>query len=285
MKISEKLKKDYQPISFEVFPPKIDTAFENIKKSVCEIASLKPDFMSVTYGAGGGTSAYTADLASMIKNELGVTALAHLTCASTAKADIKRNLDRLKNSGIENILALRGDLPENFDRQTGDCYEYASQLVSFIKEYGDFCVGGACYPEGHPECESVDRDIENLKHKVSCGADFLITQLFFDNEAFYSFSDKAVKKGVEAPIIAGIMPITSIKQVDRICALSGTRLPAEVVSFLDRYKDDAESLMKAGLDFAIDQINGLLSHGAAGIHIYTMNKPFTAKTVLRGIKR
>lgn len=285
MKISEKLKKDYQPISFEVFPPKSDTAFELIKKSVCEIASLKPDFMSVTYGAGGGTSAYTADLASMIKNELGVTALAHLTCASTTKADIKRNLDNLKNSGIENILALRGDLPENFDRQTGDYYEYASQLVKFIKKYGDFCVGGACYPDGHPECESIDRDIENLKHKVSCGADFLITQLFFDNEIFYSFSDKAVKKGIEAPIIAGIMPITSIKQIDRICALSGTKLPSEVVSFLDRYKDDADSLMKAGLDFAICQINGLLSHGAAGIHIYTMNKPFTAKTVLRGIKR
>lgn len=280
MKITEKLKTNKQLLSFEVFPPKTDAAFESIENSVRQIAALKPDFMSVTYGAGGGTSEYTVKIASMIKNELDTTALAHLTCASTPKEDISNILGSLKAAKVDNVLALRGDLPENFESRSGDYYKYASELVTAVKNAGDFSVGGACYPEGHPESRSLDEDIEHLKNKVDCGADFLITQLFFDNDIFYSFMDKALKKGICVPVIAGIMPITSIKQIDRICALSGTEIPDGINAFLSKYKDEPDSIAKAGLDFAIKQIDALYANGVAGVHIYTMNKLHTAQTIL-----
>lgn len=285
MRITEKIKENKQLISFEVFPPKTDSGFESIEKSVRDIAALKPDFMSVTYGAGGGTSDYTVRIASMIKNELDTIVLAHLTCASTSKVQIAEILDDLKRLNINNILALRGDLTDDISKCQGDYYKYASELVSTIKDCGGFDIGAACYPEGHPDCASLDEDISNLKLKVDCGVDFLITQLFFDNSLFYTFADKALKKQINTPIIAGIMPITNIKQIDRICSLSGTKLPVAVTTFLEKYKNDPESLMSVGLDYAVKQIDDLLDNGVAGIHVYTMNKPIVAQTVLKGISR
>jgi len=285
MKITEKLMVKDQLISFEVFPPKTDSSFESIEWSVRELAAVNPDFMSVTYGAGGGTSQYTTKIASLIKNRLDTTALAHLTCASTPKGQIDNILDTLKENHIDNILAMRGDIPQGFEKPQGEYYTYASELISHIKEYGYFDIGGACYPECHPECDSLEKDIENLKNKVDCGVDFLITQLFYDNDIFYSFIEKVRKKGMYVPVFAGIMPITNIKQIDRITCLSGTKLPDEVKAFLEKYSDKPEDLKKAGLDFAIKQINDLLSNGVNGIHIYTMNKPYVARTVLKGIIR
>ena len=285
MRITEKLMVKDQLISFEVFPPKTDSAFDSIEWSVRELAAFNPDFMSVTYGAGGGTSQYTTKIASLIKNRLDTTALAHLTCASTPKEQIDSILHTLKENNIDNILAMRGDIPQGFEKPQGEYYTYACDLVSHIKEYGYFDIGGACYPECHPECDSLEKDIENLKNKVDCGLDFLITQLFFDNDIFYSFLDKVRNKGISVPVFAGIMPITNIKQVDRIISLSGTKLPSEVKSFLEKYQDNPEDLQKAGLDFAIKQINDLQSNGVNGIHIYTMNKPYVARTVLKGINR
>lgn len=285
MRITEKLMVKDQLISFEVFPPKTDSAFESIEWSVRELSAYNPDFMSVTYGAGGGTSQYTTKIASLIKNRLDTTALAHLTCASTPKDKIKEILDTLKENHIDNILAMRGDIPQGYEKPDGEYYEYAYELVKYIKEYGYFDIGGACYPECHPECESLDKDIDHLKLKVDSGVDFLITQLFYDNDTFYSFLQKVRKKGIYAPVFAGIMPITNIKQIDRIISLSGTKLPCEVSEFLEKYKDSPEDLEKAGLDFAIKQINDLLANGVNGIHIYTMNKPYVARTVLKGITR
>lgn len=285
MRITEKLTVKDSLISFEVFPPKTDSAFDSIERSVRELAAFNPDFMSVTYGAGGGTSQYTVKIASLIKNRLDTTALAHLTCASTTKEQISGILDNLKSNNIDNVLALRGDLPENFSSRSGNYYDYACELVTEIKKYGYFDVGAACYPECHTECDSLEKDIENLKKKVDCGVDFLITQLFYDNDVFYSFMEKIRKKGIFVPVFAGIMPITNIKQIDRIISLSGTKIPHEVNAFLNKYSDNPESLHKAGLDFAVKQVNDLLKNGVQGIHIYTMNKPLTAETVLKGMPR
>ena len=285
MRITEKLMVKDQLISFEVFPPKTDSAFDSIEWSVRELAAFNPDFMSVTYGAGGGTSQYTTKIASLIKNRLDTTALAHLTCASTPIDTINQILDTLKENHIDNVLAMRGDIPQGYEKPQGEYYVYAYELIKHIKEYGYFDIGGACYPECHPECDTLEKDIENLKNKVDCGVDFLITQLFYDNDTFYSFLEKVRKKGIYAPVFAGIMPITNIKQIDRIIGLSGTKLPDEVKVFLDKYSDNPEDLEKAGLEFAINQINDLLSNGVNGIHIYTMNKPYVARTVLKGINR
>lgn len=200
--------------------------------------------MSVTYGAGGGTSQYTTKIASLIKNRLDTTALAHLTCASTPKDKIKEILDTLKENHIDNILAMRGDIPQGFEKPDGEYYTYAYELVKYIKEYGYFDIGGACYPECHPECDSLEKDIDNLKLKVDSGVDFLITQLFYDNDVFYSFMDKVRKKGVYAPVFAGIMPITNIKQIDRIISLSGTKLPCEVSEFLKNIRTVLKNLKK-----------------------------------------
>lgn len=283
MKIIDLITRDTLSLSFEVFPPKTDSAFDSIEWSVRELSASNPDFMSVTYGAGGGTSQYTTKIASLIKNRLDTTALAHLTCASTPKDQINQILDSLKENHIDNILAMRGDIPVGFEKPQGEYYTYAYELISKIKEYGYFDIGGACYPECHPECESLEKDIEHLKMKVDCGVDFLITQLFYDNEVFYSFIDKIRKKGIYAPVFAGIMPITNIKQIDRITCLSGTKLPSDVTAFLEKYKDSPQDLEKAGLDFAVRQINDLLLNGVNGIHIYTMNKPYVARAVLKGI--
>ncbi len=285
MRITEKLMVKDKLISFEVFPPKTDLGFESIEWSVRELSAYNPDFISVTYGAGGGTSQYTTKIASLIKNRLDTTALAHLTCASTPKDKIDEILDTLKENHIDNILAMRGDIPVGFEKPAGEYYKYAYELVEHIKEYGSFDIGGACYPECHPECDSLEKDIDNLKIKFDCGVDFFITQLFYDNDIFYSFLRKVRKKGIYAPVFAGIMPITNIKQIDRIISLSGTKIPKALQDALEKYKDSPEDLQKAGLDFAINQINDLLENGVNGIHIYTMNKPFVARTVLKGINK
>lgn len=285
MRITEKLMVKDQLISFEVFPPKTDSAFDSIEWSVRELAAFNPDFMSVTYGAGGGTSQYTTKIASLIKNRLDTTALAHLTCASTPKDKIDEILVTLKENHIDNILAMRGDIPSGFEKPAGEYYKYASELVAHIKKYEYFDIGGACYPECHPECDSLEKDIDNLKIKFDCGVDFFITQLFYDNNIFYEFLENVRKKGIYAPVFAGIMPITNIKQIDRIISLSGTKIPSKVSDFLEKNKDNPTELEKAGLDFAINQINELLSNGVNGIHIYTMNKPHVAKTVLKGINK
>lgn len=285
MRITEKLKLSKQLISFEVFPPKTYSSFESIERSVRELASFLPDFMSVTYGAGGGTSEYTLKIASMIKNELNTASIAHLTCASTPKDKIALMLERLKENNIENVFALRGDLPENYNERVGDYYDYASDLVKVIKAYGFFDIGAACYPEGHPESGSLKEDMEHLKYKTDCGVDFLTTQMFYDNGLFYDFLDRACQKQINVPVLAGIMPITSISQVDRIIYLSGTKIPKELNIIFEKYKNDPESFQKATLDYAINQVNDLLKNGVNGIHIYTMNKPFVAETLLKGISR
>lgn len=285
MRITEKLMVKDQLISFEVFPPKTDSAFESIEWSVRELSAYNPDFMSVTYGAGGGTSQYTTKIASLIKNRLDTTALAHLTCASTPKDKIKEILDTLKDNHIDNILAMRGDIPVGYEKPVGEYYDYAYELVECIKDYGYFDIGGACYPECHPECDNLDKDIDHLKIKFDCGVNFFITQLFYDNQVFYDFLEKVRKKGIYAPVFAGIMPITNIKQIDRIITLSGTKIPENVSCFLEKYKDSPEDLEEAGLDYAIKQINELLNNGVNGIHIYTMNKPYVAKTILKGISK
>ena len=283
MRITEKFMVKDQLISFEVFPPKTDSAFDSIEWSVRELAAFNPDFMSVTYGAGGGTSQYTTKIASLIKNKLDTTALAHLTCASTPKEQIDSILDILKENHIDNILAMRGDIPKDFVKPQGEYYTYASDLVSHIKEYGYFDIGGACYPECHPECDSIDKDIDHLKLKVDSGVDFLITQLFYDNDVFYSFLSKVRQKGIYAPVFAGIMPVTSVKQIDRICSLSGTNVPERFKRIADRFAHDPEAMKQAGIAYATEQIIDLIANGVNNIHIYTMNKPDTARKIFENL--
>ena len=282
MKIAEKIKQKGTLFSFEVFPPKYDHQFDSIENAITELSKLDPDFISVTYGAGGGTSANTIRIASDIKNKLGVDAIAHLTCISTPVEKIDEYVSHLKANGIENILALRGDRPpEDFVLPEGRYFEHASDLASYLKDDSFFCLGGACYPEGHTECETLDKDLDNLKIKADSGVEFLTTQLFYDNNAFYTFIDKARAKGINLPVLAGIMPVTNYNSIERTIKLSGTSVPADVSAFLSRYKDDPESLLEAGMEYACNQIKELLDFGVDGIHIYTMNKPFIAERIVR----
>ena len=263
-------------LSFEVFPPKTSDKFEGVWQAVEEIAALKPDFMSVTYGAGGGTSAYTVKISEGIK-ALGVNSVAHLSCISSTKADVKDKLVQLKEAGIENILALRGDVPADFAGNLE--YKYASELVSEIKEFGGFCIGGACYPEGHPESETLFSDIENLKRKVDAGCDYLTTQMFFDNDLFYSFLAKAYSAGITVPIIPGIMPITRAAQIKRTFTLSGSPIPAKFKRIVDRFGDNPAAMRQAGVAYATEQVIDLYANGIKAVHIYSMNKPDVAKAI------
>ena len=241
--------------------------------------------MSVTYGAGGSTTKNTAAVADHIQNDLGVTALAHLTCVSSTKDEIRSILDDLRVRGIKNILALRGDLPQDVSFPTPRQYKYACELVREIANYGGFCIGGACYPEGHPDCASLDKDIENLKAKVDAGCSFLVTQLFFDNDLFYEFRNKLVQKRINVPVTAGIMPLTSAGQIDKMCVLSGgAAMPGKFTRMFAKYRENPIALKQAGITYAIDQITDLLSSGADGIHIYTMNKPDVAEKITASVK-
>lgn len=277
MKITEILKNKRAALSFEVFPPKTGDAFEGVVAAVDEIAALKPDFMSVTYGAGGGTSAYSAAIAEHMKNDLGVTPVAHLSCISSDRADVREKLLRLKSAGIENILALRGDLPKDFAGNLD--YAYASQLVAEIKACGCFCIGGACYPEGHPESRTLFSDIDNLKKKVDAGCDFLTSQMFFDNDAFYSFMSKVREAGIYVPVVAGIMPVTNGRQIKRMMALSGCTLPARFRRIIDRFGDDPAAMTQAGVAYATEQIIDLYANGVKAVHVYSMNKPAVAAAI------
>lgn len=282
MKIIDIIKADKPTISFEVFPPKTSDNFESVKSATEEIAALKPDFMSVTYGAGGGTSEFTASIAQNIQNKTGVPVLAHLSCVSSTKDEIHKQLKSLKEKGIENILSLRGDIPQGMTKEKLD-YHYAYELTREIKEYGGFCIGGACYPESHPESENSFKDIEYLKTKVDAGCEFLTTQMFFDNNALYNFLYRARKAGVNVPVVAGIMPVTNPKSIKRICSISGTALPQRFIRIVDRYGDNPEAMKQAGIAYATEQIIDLYANGIRAVHVYSMNKPDVAEKILSNI--
>lgn len=266
-------------LSFEIFPPKQESGVETVKSTVDELVKLPIDYMSVTYGAGGSTSKKTADIAEYIQNQHKMTALSHLSCITSRKDEIKDTLNDLNKRGIKNILALRGDLPQDGNAVMTD-YQYASELVEDIKKYGDFCVGGACYPECHPDSPSLEIDIDNLKTKADSGCDFLVTQMFFDNDKFYTFRDLAVKKGINLPITVGIMPLTQASQIKRMCVLSGgASMPSKFTRMFAKYENNPEALKQAGIAYAVDQIIDLLSNDADGIHVYTMNKPEVAQKI------
>ncbi len=281
MKLSEVFKIKERTLSFEVFPPKTWDAFESVKSATEEIAKLNPDFMSVTYGAGGGTSETTVSIAENVMKNYGVTPLAHLTCVSSTKDDVKEQLNTLKNAGIENILALRGDVPE--DKTPSDDYKYASELIKDISESGDFCIGAACYPEVHPESKNQKDDIKYLKEKVDMGVGFLTTQMFFDNNILYNFLYKIREAGITVPVVAGIMPVTNGKQIKRICTLSGTYLPQRFKSIVDKFGDNPPAMKQAGIAYATDQIIDLLANGVNNIHVYTMNKPDIAEKIKENV--
>lgn len=281
MKISDILAKGKPTLSFEVFPPKTADLYESVEHAVEEIASLKPDFMSVTYGAGGGTSEFTASLAAEIQKKHNVTTLAHLTCVSSTREKVEAQTELLKKEGIENILALRGDLPEGGILSPD--YKYASQLISDLKTKGDFCIGGACYPEGHVESRTVKEDIYYLKEKVDAGLSFLTTQMFFDNAVLYRFLYKIREAGITVPVVAGIMPVTNANQIKRITALSGTYLPQRFKSIVDRFGDNQKAMEQAGIAYSTEQIIDLLANGVNAIHVYTMNKPHIAEGIQKSL--
>ena len=276
MKIKEILAQGKPTLSFEVFPPKTEAAYESVEKAAGEIAKLKPSFMSVTYGAGGGTSRYTVEIASMIQ-DLGVTPLAHLTCVSSTREKVHQVLEQQRAKRIENVLALRGDIPA--DGVTPREYRYASQLIREIKEFGDFCIGAACYPEGHVESANKSVDMDYLKEKVEAGCDFVTTQMFFDNSILYSYLYRIREKGITVPVIAGIMPVTNARQISRITGMSGTYLPSRFKSIVDRFGDNPAAMKEAGIAYATEQIIDLIANGVNGIHVYSMNKPDVAAKI------
>ncbi len=283
MKISELLKTKEVTISCELFPPKKGSELKKAHEVVKEMAMLKPAYISVTYGASGGISEHTVDMANEVQNVNGVTALAHLTCASSGRDKIQEVLAKLQEHKIENILALRGDIPENLDFPLPDQYHHASELIEEIKSFGDFCIGGACYPEGHPEAESIDADLNYLKQKVEAGCEFLTTQMFFDNNILYNFLYRALKKNIQVPVIAGIMPVTNVNQIKRITALSGTVLPQRFRAIVERFADHPAALGQAGIAYATDQIIDLIANGVNNVHIYTMNRPDVAGAILNNL--
>ncbi|PWM69970.1 MAG: methylenetetrahydrofolate reductase [NAD(P)H] [Clostridiales bacterium] len=278
MKVIDIIKGEKPSLSFEVFPPKTSDKLESVEKAVNEIATLNPSYMSVTYGAGGGTSDYTVRIARELLDK-GVTSLAHLTCITSDKSNIKNMLTTLKENGIENILALRGDIPEGFSRENLS-YNYASELVKDIRESGDFCIGGACYPENHPESENSYADIEGLKKKIDAGCEFLTTQMFFDNNILYNFLYRIQRAGIFAPVVAGIMPVTNARQIKRIISISANALPQRFIRIVDRYGDNPEAMKQAGIAYATEQVVDLFANGINAVHIYSMNNP----DVARGIK-
>ena len=282
MNIRDLLAKDTLSMSFEVFPPKTETGFDSVKNATEEIARLRPAFMSVTYGAGGGTSRYTLDIAKNIKEMYGVPTLAHLTCVSSSRETVRQRIEDIKAAGIENIMARRGDIPadmEGADRSKWD-YRYAVELVSELKAAGDFCIGGACYPEIHPESCDQKEDIKRLKEKVDAGCDFLTTQMFFDNNLLYNFLYKIREAGITVPVIPGIMPITNANQVARAIKLSGSFMPQRFKSLVDKFGSNPSAMIQAGIAYATDQIIDLYANGITNVHVYSMNKPEVAERIL-----
>ncbi len=270
-------------VSLEVFPPKTDAGYASVEEAARQIAALKPDFMSVTYGAGGGTSKNTANLSVDIRDKYGVEVLSHLTCVSSTREFVRERIEEYKVDGIENIMALRGDIPK--EGRTAYEFDHASELIEEIKSVaGDtFCIGGACYPEGHVDCERQSTDIDNLKKKVDAGCDFLTTQMFFDNNIMYSFLNQLHAKNINVPVLAGIMPITNEKQVARSVALSGSSVPRRFRMMVDKFGDDPATMKQAGIVYATEQIIDLIANGVTHIHIYTMNKPDVAGAIMANL--
>lgn len=286
MKISDLLEKKEYTLSFEVFPPKVDSAIESVTDATEKIASLKPSFISVTYGAGGGTSRYTVSIAENAQKKFGVPALAHLTCVSSSRENVRAQIRAIADAGIENIMALRGDLtPELAEKGLdGLDFRHASELIAEIKVSGHgFCIGGACYPEIHPESANQKDDILHLKEKVEAGCDFLTTQMFFDNNLLYNFLYKIREAGISVPIVAGIMPITNAKQVERAIRLSGSFMPRRFASLVDRFGSSPLAMKQAGIAYATDQVIDLYANGVRNIHVYTMNKPDVAEGIKNNI--
>ncbi len=286
MKLSEFLTRDAYSLSFEVFPPKTDTAFESVKHATEEIAKLSPSFMSVTYGAGGGTSRYTLQIAKNIKESYGVPTLAHLTCVSSTRETVRERIAQMREAGIENVMALRGDLTpelEGSDRSLW-AYRHAVDLIRELRECGtDFCIGGACYPEIHPESANQREDIRYLKEKVAAGCSFLTTQMFFDNNLLYNFLYKIREAGITVPIIPGVMPITNGNQVERAVKLSGSFMPQRFKSLVDKFGTTPAAMKQAGIAYATDQIIDLFANGIKNVHVYSMNKPDVAEAIVRNL--
>lgn len=283
MKIRDLITQDKATLSFEVFPPKKDTDFADVEAAALGIAAFKPDYMSVTYGAGGSTKGHTIQLAREIQEKYDVPTIAHLTCVCASKEGIKTALADMKNAGIENILALRGDIPKNYDGQVFAEFSHASELVELIKETGDFCVGGACYPEVHPDSANKHEDIIGLKKKVDAGCDYLTTQMFFDNNIFFNFMYRIREAGISVPIIPGIMPITRRVQVKNTVKLSGCNVPERFKSIVDAFGDTEAAMRQAGIAYATDQIIDLMANGVKHIHVYSMNKPEVAAGIQKNL--
>lgn len=282
MKITQIFAEHEVTISFEVFPPKTDDRYATVEKAACEIAALHPSFMSVTYGAGGGTSKNTASIAADIQDKFHTPVLAHLTCVSSTREHVRNMVNIYKEKGIENIMALRGDIPKE-GRSIFE-YNHACELIHDIKSIDDsFCIGGACYPEGHVECESPSADIRYLKEKVDAGLDFLTTQMFFDNNMLYNFLYRIREAGIDVPVLPGIMPITNRKQVARSVALSGSTVPQRFRMMVDRFGDDPAKMKQAGVIYATEQIIDLISNGVTHIHVYSMNKPDIAAGIMQSL--
>ena len=282
MKLTEIFNQKTLSLSFEVFPPKTDTAFESVKNATEQIAKLRPSFMSVTYGAGGGTSQYTLDIAKNIKETYGVPTLAHLTCVSSTKETVQARIAAMKEAGIENVMALRGDLTPELAQsdRSGWIYKHAVDLIAELKESGaDFCIGGACYPEIHPESSNQAEDIAHLKEKVDAGCSFLTTQMFFDNNLLYNFLYKIREAGIMVPIIPGIMPITNANQVARAIQLSGSFMPQRFKSLVDKFGSSPAAMKQAGIAYATDQIIDLYANGITNVHVYSMNNPDVAEKI------
>ena len=283
MKLSQLLTQGRVTVSCELFPPKTGAALAKVEDVLRDTAALSPDFISVTYGAGGSTSKRTLELAARLQDAYRVPALAHLTCVSATREEVTDMVERLRAAGIENILALRGDVPQDTSFPSPEHYHYASELVAHIRSLPggqDLCIGAACYPEGHVECPHFTADLDNLKRKVDAGVDFLTTQMFFDNDVLYRFLFRALSRGITVPIVAGIMPVISVQQIRRSCELSGTVMPPRLQGIADRFGDDPAAMRQAGIAYATEQILDLIAHGVEHIHIYTMNKPDVAAKIM-----
>ena len=280
MKIRDILNEKTPTVSFEIFPPNARMSLGQVMAAAATMAVQKPDFMSVTYGAAGGTKENTVKIAASLQEYLGIPSIAHLTCVATEKERVKAIALEMKEAGIENVLALRGDVPEGMVYPAPDKYAHAAELVAEIRQLGDFCIGGACYPEGHPEAGSREQDILYLKEKVDAGCDFLTTQMFFDNDLFRDYMYCIREKGITVPVLAGIMPVTNAAQLRRIYTLSQAKMPKKFERLVDKFGDKPEAMMQAGIAYAVDQIIDLIASGVSGIHIYTMNKPQVAAAIM-----
>lgn len=284
MKIRDILSQKTPTVSFEIFPPNARMSLNQVMAAAAAMAVQKPDFMSVTYGAAGGTKENTVKIATSLQDFLGIPTIAHLTCVATEKERVKAIALEMKEAGIENVLALRGDIQEGMAYPAPDKFAHATELVAQIRELGDFCIGGACYPEGHPEAGSLAEDIRHLKEKVDAGCDFLTTQMFFDNDLFRDYMYSIREKGITVPVLAGIMPVTNAAQLRRIYSLSQARMPKRFERLVDKFGDKPDAMMQAGIAYAVEQIIDLIASGVSGIHVYTMNKPQVAARIMDSLR-